>query len=345
MRFATPVALLILLGLIPFIIWLGYPRLPYRRRRDTASLMLRLIIIILLVLGLAGLQTVQAAEKLSVVFLVDASDSLDQTARDTAENYIRDSLSRISPDDRVGIVVFGKNALVERPVSGVKEFSGITSTTIQLDTNIAEAIRLGLAMFPNDSARRLVILSDGIETLDSAVEAARLAAATNVQIDVLPLRRAPGPEVLVSEVRVPTTVNQGELFDLGVTIESKTATRANLTILSGGQVIQTSIVDLDAGTNNFVLQLRSPQQGFTDFQVRVDPVSGNATDTYYQNNQLAAFTEVTGPPRVLIVAEDPQEASALVPSMQEAGLTVDIQTPADLPLGLAPLALTRRWFW
>ncbi|GAB4556180.1 MAG: VWA domain-containing protein [Anaerolineae bacterium] len=338
MRFATPVALLILLGLIPFIIWLGYPRLPYRRRRDTASLMLRLIIIILLVLGLAGLQTVQAAEKLSVVFLVDASDSLDQTARDTAENYIRDSLSRISPDDRVGIVVFGKNALVERPVSGVKEFSGITSTTIQLDTNIAEAIRLGLAMFPNDSARRLVILSDGIETLDSAVEAARLAAATNVQIDVLPLRRAPGPEVLVSEVRVPTTVNQGELFDLGVTIESKTATRANLTILSGGQVIQTSIVDLDAGTNNFVLQLRSPQQGFTDFQVRVDPVSGNATDTYYQNNQLAAFTEVTGPPRVLIVAEDPQEASALVPSMQEAGLTVDIQTPADLPLGLAPLA-------
>jgi uncharacterized membrane protein len=338
MRFATPAALLLAL-LIPFFIWYGLPRLPYRRRRDTASLILRLIIVTLIILSLAGLQAAQASDKLAVVFLVDASDSIDAAARAQAEQYIREAMARMTPDDRAGIVVFGKNALVERPVSAAKEFSGIASAPVRLDTNIAEAIRLGLAMFPADAARRLVILSDGVETLGNAVEAARLAAALGVQIDIVPLRRSPSPEVLVSDLRLPSRVNQGEEFDLGVTIESQVATPANITVLSRGTLIRTVTVNLQAGVNNFVLSpLRVPQQGFTDLQVRVDPLQAEQTDTFYQNNALSGFVEVTGPPRVLIIAKQPEEAMALLPAMREAGLTVDIQAPADLPIGIAPLA-------
>src|SRR5258708_511564 len=140
MKFATPIALLLLL-VIPYFVWLGWPRLRYRRQRDTTSLAIRVVIVVLLVLALAGTQIVQAADKLSVVFLVDASDSIDQTARFQAEKYMRDAMSHMSPEDKAGIVVFGKNALVERPVSGVKELGAITSTPIQLETNISEAIR------------------------------------------------------------------------------------------------------------------------------------------------------------------------------------------------------------
>lgn len=337
MRFATPVALLLLL-ILPYFVWLGWPRLAYRRRRDIASLALRVLIVTLMILSLAGLQTVQAADKLAVVFLVDASDSIDAAARTQAEEYIRTAVGSMTPLDRAGVIVFGKNALVERPVSASKEFTGITSAPVRLDTNLAEAIRLGLAMFPNDAARRLVILSDGVETLDSSLEAARLAAATNVQIDVVPLRRQPGPEVLVSEVRLPTTVNEGEEFDLGVTVESQIATTANLTVLSGGLVIQSRTVQLNAGRTDFVMTIRSPRQGFTDFQVRVDPVGGEAADTQYQNNELSGFTEVTGPPRILLIASNPDEIAALLPAMQQAGLIIDVAGPADLPVGLAPLA-------
>lgn len=338
MQFATPAALLLAL-LIPFFVWYGLPRLPYRRRRDTASLILRLIIVVLIILSLAGLQTVQASDKLAVVFLVDASDSIDAAARAQAEAYIREAMARMSPDDRVGIVVFGRNALVERPVSAAKEFSGIASTPVRLDTNIAEAIRLGLAMFPADAARRLVILSDGVETLGNAVEAARLAAALGVQIDVVPLRRTPSPEVMITDLRLPARVNQGEAFDLGITVESAVATPANITVLSRGTLIRTVTVNLQAGVNNFVLSpLRVPQQGFTDLQVRVDPLQAEQTDTFYQNNALSGFVEVTGPPRVLIIAKNPAEAQALLPAMREAGLVADVRAPADLPIGIAPLA-------
>src|SRR5450432_3870607 len=299
MAFSNPLALALLL-VIPYFAWLGWPRVAYRRRRDLISLVIRLVIIVLLVLSISGLQTVQAADKLSVVFLIDSSDSIDSAARAQAETFVRDAMTKMGPEDRAGVVVFGKNALVERPVSIVKDLGPISSKPIQLDTNIAEAIRLGLAMFPSDSARRLVILSDGVETLGNAVEAARLAAATNVQIDVVPLKHQSGPEVLVSDVRLPTTVNKGEVFDLGVTVESQLDTSADLTILSSGTVIQSKRVDLKAGTNNFVLSLSSPRQGFTDFQVRVDPAAGS--DTFYQNNELSGFSEVVGAPRILIIS-------------------------------------------
>lgn len=76
---------------------------------------------------------------------------------------------------------------------------------------------------------------------------------------------------------------------------------------------------MQAGVNNFVLSpLRVPQQGFTDLQVRVDPLQAEQTDTFYQNNALAGFVEVSGPPRALIIAKRPEEAQALLPALREA---------------------------
>jgi hypothetical protein len=79
MRFATPIALLLLI-VVPYFVWLGWPRFAYRRSRDVASLVLRLLIVALLVLGLVGLQTAQApiSWRLSSD---DASDSIDRATR------------------------------------------------------------------------------------------------------------------------------------------------------------------------------------------------------------------------------------------------------------------------
>ncbi len=335
MTFSNPVAL-VLLALIPYFVWLGRPRLAYRRRRDLASIAARLVIVLCLILALSGAQVVQAADKLSVVFLLDASDSVDQTARDQAQSYIRDAMSQMRPEDRAGLVVFGQNALVERPLSAAKELGVIGSAPIRLNTNLAEAIRLAMAMFPGDSARRIVILSDGVETMGSAIAAAQLAAATNVQIDTVPLNHHTGPEILVSDVRVPGKVNVGEQFDLGVTVQSQTDANVTLTILAGGSVVTApKAVTLKAGTNNFVFTLTVKAEGFNDFRVRVDPITA---DTFYQNNELSGFSEVTGPPRVLVVTQNPEEVAQLLPALQNAGLQVDVKAPNDVPIGVAEIA-------
>ena len=81
MILATPQALW-LLALLPPLVWLGWPRQRFRRRRDSVSLVLRALILLCVVLALAGVQVSQSADRLAVVFLVDVSDSLGQELRE-----------------------------------------------------------------------------------------------------------------------------------------------------------------------------------------------------------------------------------------------------------------------
>src|SRR5204862_7751146 len=99
--------------------YVGFPRVRFRRGRDLTSLVLRVLILTLLVFALAGMQIVRAADKLAVVYLIDVSDSVGQQAREAELAYVQQSMSAMRPDDEAAVVVFGGNALVERPMSSV----------------------------------------------------------------------------------------------------------------------------------------------------------------------------------------------------------------------------------
>lgn len=344
MSFTTPLALL-LLATIPYFFWLGRPRVPIRRWRAWSSLGLRLLIIMLLTLSLAGTQMVRAADELAVVFLIDASDSMNAAQAAAAETFVRDAITTMTTTDQAAVIVFGANALVERPMSGLAELAPVTSAPQSLHTNLAEAIRLGMALFPAGSARRMVILSDGATTLGDTTAAAQLAAASSVQLDFYYLPRQDGAaEALLTSVNAPTRVVQGETFRLEVTAESTANMPANLRVLAGGQIVYEATVALRTGANQFTIPLRAAAQEFARYQVQLLPTA----DTYYQNNELSAFTEIVGPPRILLVASDgtvaddgspmPDEAPQLRLALAAAGLEVDQTTPANLPANLAALS-------
>ncbi len=338
MSFTIPVALLLLV-FIPVIIYYGWPRARYRRWRDAASLLLRVFIMTLLILALAGAQAVRSADRLGVVFLVDVSDSVGQATEEAELQYIRDSLQAMGPDDVAGVVLFGANALVERRLNAVRELGPVLSTPITSNTDIEEAIRQGLAMFPAGVARRLVILTDGRATVGDAESAAQLSAASNVEISYVLFETQPAPDVQVSDVRVPSTVNAGQEFDLSFTVVAEAATPATITVLASGVVIYQEAVQLEQGTNNYTLALTGGGSGFKDFTVQVEPTG---SDNFYQNNQLEAFSRVIGEPRVLLVyssehgGED--EIRYLREALEQAGLVVDTTEVNNMPIGLPPLA-------
>ncbi|NDJ85483.1 MAG: VWA domain-containing protein [Chloroflexi bacterium] len=340
MSFTNPDAFLLLL-LIPIFMRLGWPRLAYRRRRDTVALVVRIILILTLILALAGLQIRREADKLAVVFLVDVSDSMDETSQRQALEYVRRAIDEMGEDDQAAVVLFGSNALVEHPMDALVNLNEIGSEPVRLNTDIAEAIRLGLALFPPDAAKRMVILSDGLETVGDAVRASQLAAATDVQIDYVPFGIVRDREVLVNSVRVPSVVGENEPFDLVVSLENKgdSPTDANLTILAAGSAIHTAQVTLRPGMTQYAIgPLEFPSAQFVDFRVLLEPITAEG---FQQNNQLSAFTQVSGRPRVLVVANDPAETQYLEAALTDAGLLLDVVTPAQMPLGLAPLSTYR----
>jgi uncharacterized membrane protein len=339
MAFTTPLALLLLL-LLPYFVWLSRPRA--HRWREWTTLAVRLLIVTFLVLSLAGSRLVRAADDLAVVFLIDASDSVSPSDLAEAESFVREAIAGMGARDQAAVVVFGANALVERPMSGLAEVGPILSTPQTWHTNIAEAIRLGMALFPAGSARRMVLLTDGVATLGDTREAARLAAAAGIAIDVVPLSRRPlEAEAWLAGVEAPTRLVQGESFRITVTAGSTLAMPATLRILSAGSIIYEEPVSLQAGANHFPVRLRAAEQEFARYTVQLEP----AQDTYYQNNQLSAFTEIAGPPRVLLVSDEdgdgnglPDEAAQLYQALSQAGIQVDRTTPAQLPAELGELS-------
>ena len=348
MSFTTPAALLLLL-LLPLVAWFVRSRPPGGRPLSgRVGLALRLLILTLLILSLAGARLVRAVDDLAVVFLVDVSDSMGTENTAAAEQFVRDAVAQMGPNDRAGVILFGGNALVEQPVRPFDtpdDLPPFASQPARIATDLAEAIRLGLALPAPEAARRLVILSDGAATSGDAAGAAGLAAASGVAIDAVHLPRPPAAgEIVLRDVTTPARVGAGETFRLEAAVESAAAGEAVLRVLADGAVVHEETVRLQPGANHFAVRLRAADEpAFARYRVQLSPLG--AADAFPQNNELAAFTEIVGPPRVLVVAagvdEEGQaadEAAQLVAALEASGLSLDRVTPAALSLAPGDLA-------
>lgn len=336
MQFTAPAVALLLLILLPLLWLIGFPRHAFRRRRDISSLLLRSLIVALLVLALAGLQQVGAVERLAVVFLVDASDSMGSDAESAQLDFLRGALANKPHDDEWALLVFGDNAVPERDFSALAEIDGIASTPSANGTNIAKALQTALAMFPPDAARRIVILSDGIATRGDALARAQRAAAAGVEVSYVPYVREPAPDVRIRSLDAPGRVAQEQAFDIAVSIEADADTPATLLVFSGGELIHDEQLDLQAGENRYSLTQHSGKSGFLDFTAQV--IVPGEKDHFAQNNQLGAFSQVIGPARVLLISAEPTETQFLLPALEQAGMQVEQALPHRLPVNMADLA-------
>ncbi len=344
MKFTSPLFLPLLL-LVPLVVYIGAPSKGSSWRRELLSLILRLVIILCLIFAISGLEIVQSGNNLAVVFLVDVSDSMPEQAITSEVGYIRTALKSMSADDKAAIILFGADALVERPMSSLNELASITSVPITNQTDLAEAIQLGLALFPSGYAKRMVILSDGAETTGDALNAAKFASASEVQIVVVPFISQVGAEALITNVDVPTHLRNGEKFDLNVSIQANQSMRATVRVLAKNQILYEGAHDLHKGLQTLSLPLTAQEPGFVSYQVQITPEQ----DAFYQNNRLDTFSQVEGPPRVLMVAPPagetmpggdirPDEYSLLLQSLTSAGFDVKLVTPSLMPADLPSLA-------
>ena len=353
-RFSAPAVLLLLALALGFVLLLGWPERGHGRRRELAALLLRLQIVASLGLGIAGLSLARPGEGLALVFLVDVSDSVSAAARQQAEATVRRALERMGPEDQAAVVLFAADALVERPMSAARTLAPFHSTPNPGGTDIEEAIRLGLALFPPGMQRRMVLISDGLETGGDALAAAQLAAQAGVQLASLPLPAASGPEARLVAADLPAELHPGERFTLDLEIDASQAGPAAVRVLAEGRLLYSGEHSLRRGLQRLSLPLAAlpaaTPGGFLRFTVQVSP----AADGFYQNNELAAYTRIVAPPQALVVAPPegellparggnparprPDEAAALVSILGAAGYSLQRLTPAALPDDLLALA-------
>ncbi|RMD79756.1 MAG: VWA domain-containing protein, partial [Chloroflexi bacterium] len=303
--------------------------------RFWGSLIVRTLIAVCLVFAFAGIQFIRPVDRLTTVFLLDGSDSMPASTRAQAEAFIRAALQEMPPDDQAAIVVFGGNALVERAPDSDRRLGRITSIPITNRTNIEAAIQLGMALFPADSQKRLVLLSDGGENSGRAIDVARLAASRGIPIDVVDLTLVEtDAEALVASVEAPNSVRDGQEALIVATVESTVAQRATVRLIDDVGVVAERELDLVPGATRVEFLVPIEGSVFQRYRVQVEA----AQDGRVQNNEAAALIRIQGPPRVLLVARNAADARPLATALTAADIVAEIIAPEAAPRSLADLS-------
>ncbi|QEL18266.1 VWA domain-containing protein [Limnoglobus roseus] len=217
------------------------------RVRKWVTIGTRCVIVALLALALAEPRVNRPSENVAVLFVLDRSQSVPQDI-DPAANvadqvdrrwqrirgFVRDAVLSRGVEhsrDKAGVVLFGKRPKLALPPASVRDrFEVDDRMAGPIDgqyTDIAAALKLAVASFPEGNGKRVVLVSDGNENMGNAVEQAAVAKQNGVAIDVVSI--APGykneGEVLVQSVEAPPVTTTGTRLPLRVLVRNTSATR------------------------------------------------------------------------------------------------------------------------
>jgi secreted protein with Ig-like and vWFA domain len=322
---------LLVLGVVPFFFWQAarsYADLSPGRKK--VALAARTLLVVVLALALSGVQFVRSSDNLAVIFVLDASDSISQEQKERALEFVTESLAKMKPTDRAGVVVFGSDALVEefpRPDLKVPAIYSIPNTTC---TDISQAVRLAMASFPQDAVARIVLISDGNETLGHALQEARLAGSNKVQIDTVPLESEYPAETMVDRLVARSEVKIGEPIELRLVVTSMTSQAASVRILRNGTQVDQESVALAKGKNVLTFAQTIGEPGLYEFEAIIEPEH----DTIAENNRGVGFVYVRGKPRVLFVegGDNPEMFAARALKAQD----IEVETRSDKEVPTSP---------
>lgn len=334
LTFEQPLLLLILLptGLLVFLAWRRMS-LPFPKTQRYMILACRLALFLLIISALAGASLSLPVSRQAVVFVGDISASTTPQ-RAFIEQWINNAIRHKRPDDQVGIVAVGRNALVEQSVRTPIDFSQFESTPDTSYTDLAAGLRLAAAILPTDSERRIVLLSDGQQNLGDALQEAQLLQQEGIRLDVVPLPTFNGLEARIDDLSAPTELHTNERFLLHARLFSTVAQQVTLRLYLDQTLLLQQSLHLVVGEQDVSFSLLTPPAGFHTFRITLDA----PFDTIGQNNEAAAFVNVQGPPHILVVEGKPSAGHNIVAALQATHINVTLGTPLDVPLTLDQLA-------
>jgi uncharacterized membrane protein/Mg-chelatase subunit ChlD len=327
----NPWWLIVLPLVIPPLIYLSFRSLAgLGAVRRALAILLRTTVITLIVLALAEVQAVRKNDRLTTLFLVDISQSIPREQQGPALQYVTEATKKRRPTDLAGVIVFGKGPRVEAPPAPTElPLQGIESTIDPEYTDLAAAIKLALATFPEDTARRIVILSDGNENRGNSVEQALAANNLGVQIDVVPIEYHYDKEVLVEKVLIPPDVKKGETVNITVVIRASEPTTGTLQIFQKADNYRAPApgnekpvpIELRRGANPFTLKQLITEPNFYTFTAEFIP-DKDSGDRRAINNVAEGFTHARGTAQALLIEGTAGEHVELVRALREKKLEV-----------------------
>jgi Mg-chelatase subunit ChlD len=325
-RFTYPFTLMALL-VLPWFWWMARHRLltiGWLRLTWRASTAL------LLILGASGVAIATRRMPVTAVVALDRSASVPPRAQSLALTRVNAFTSTMKAGDRLGLVSFGTDAALDlRPGEAVRHVA-VRSSVAGAGTDIGGALRLARAVVPADGLRRIVLISDGRDTVGAAEREALNTAAAGIAIDVVvPPDQGVLEPVRVTRVIAPAEVAMREPYVVSVEVAGTPASRGTVAIYRDDEMIATRqvVVGVNGSASVDVSERQDRARAYTYRAVsRSEPPDGAPA---------GAVVVVQGEPTILYVSAG---FRALDSILTRAGYRVTSVAPEQVPQTAAALS-------
>ena len=324
-------------------------------KQRSVSLLLRLLVTLFLIGAICGPVLLRSTTKQMIVFVIDQSESIDRAAREKADTFlakathhadVSDVDVRFLPFDRSpGSIQISwpppeteshdpKNRVDEVAEDTIKDEDKNGDPVEREGTNLASAIRTAIASIPPSRVPKIVLLSDGNETIGGDP----LAVATDggVPVWTVPLPVRSDPEVQMTRVEAPTQVRQGQPFFVEVVVSSNHDTMGYIDMYRGDIQIgkaEKKPVEIKKGENRFRFQQTVLGRRQETFAARLRGFE----DTLLGNNEASTVVYAQGKPRVLLVDIDTDQTDSIRWALDEQSIDVEVRPPEGIPHDLAEM--------
>ncbi len=321
--------LLWMLLLVPVAVAPGILAMRSRMRlAGAAAAALRALCVAAMVAMLAGLRIPGriAAQSVAVVVAMDESRSVTPDQQAWMRGQVEQLKSAMAPTGQIGIVAFGRDARLLAPLADPRLPVHFGDGADGGATNIAGALTAAESLFETHLDKRILLLTDGNETEDSAMTEAPAMLEDGVRI----FAAAPPPpateRIAVTNFYAPDTVRADQRFAFGIDVESesRSAVAATLKLYRDGVVVGAQPTALKPGLNRFELPYRLERAGAYLMSAEVSIAAGRVA----LNPRVEAAISVTGAPRILIVSATPPES--LVTALKMRNYKIDFVSPRGL---------------
>lgn len=325
LEFARPLLLLLLpayIALIYLIDRRGGRR--SRRIKHRVARVMRCLLTCLCVLALAAPSVVLPGGQQAVWILADASASA-RGMQDQMTQSVRTALENKDASVNAGVIAFGGNAMVEKPLAQDGTYNGVTTAVDAQASDLPSALTLASALLPEDAQGRIVVLSDG--ATEDVRAAAQQLAARGVTVDFQSFSGDALPDAQISQLNVPSRVYQGQSFTVTVQVTANHDTAGTLVLYQNRTPVSSREVTLRRGDNTFTFRDTAADTGVVTYEARLI----SEGDSCAQNDSMGGYVYVQGAPKLLLVEGTQGEGSEMAAMLSAAAMQYETVLPAQLP--------------
>ena len=342
--FGQPWWLVACILLVP-VIWLARRNLTALGSvRQVLATVLRCIVILILIILLARPMVTRKSRRLTLITVIDRSQSIPTGLQQASLDYLSGALAHKVPRDQLAVVDVAEAASISKLPCGDIIIRQRNTTLNGQQSKLSDGIQMAMAIAPPDTAVRILLVSEGNETAGDLKEAARIAAANKIPIDVLPLRYKYDNEVIFKRLAAPTKARSGQTVSLRFILNSTARARGKLLLNLNGEPVDLAPdsqeialdADLEPGTNVKTISLPVGTRGIHEFEAVFIP-DEPGQDRIVQNNRASGITYVAGPGHVLVVDADDSSGLVLNRALTSCGIDVRYSPVGDFPDNLAKL--------